>query len=89
MQTNKKANVEAGLVMVRWDRPGSSYHGQVHQVSQVLVDYVGCGRVVVWWPYGELVNRDGKTSVLYYNTVFFFLMKQYYGVRQTQKEKKR
>ena len=56
------------LVAVRWDRPGSIYHGQVHRVSEVLVDYLGCGRVVVWWPSrtrgkqwsGELVNRDGK-----------------------------
>ena len=65
-QHHKKS--KPGLVTVRWDRSGSIYHGQVHQVSEVLVDYLGSGRVVVWWPSctrgkqwdGELVNQDGK-----------------------------
>ena len=65
MQNSKKTS---GLVMVRWDRPGSIYHGQVHKVSQASVDYIGGGKVKVWWPSrsrgkrwdGELVDLDGK-----------------------------
>ena len=39
------------LVAVKWDRPGSRFHGVVHSVPHDLVDHTGEeGRVVVWWP---------------------------------------
>ena len=46
--------------------PGSKYIGVVHFVSNSLVDEVGDGRVVVWWPNrskgkrweGQLVGRS-------------------------------
>lgn len=55
-----------GTVAVRWDMPGSKYNGVVHFVSDSLVDEVGDGRVVVWWPNrskgkrweGQLVGRS-------------------------------
>ena len=55
-----------GTVAVRWDMPGSKYNGVVHFVSNSLVDEVGDGRVVVWWPNrskgkrweGQLVGRS-------------------------------
>ena len=48
--------VEADMVTVRWDMPGSRYDGVVHDVSASLVDDVGEGRVVVWW------RAHGKTG---------------------------
>lgn len=55
------------LVTVRWNKPGSTYDGQVHQVSKHLVDFFeGSDKVVVWWPSrkkgkrweGELLQND-------------------------------
>ena len=48
MATSKSEKSKPGLMAVRWDRPGSIYHGQVHRVSEVLVDYLSCGQVDVW-----------------------------------------
>ena len=55
-----------GTVAMRWGMPGSKYIGVVHFVSNSLVDEVGDGRVVVWWPNrskgkrweGQLVGRS-------------------------------
>lgn len=55
-----------GTVAVRWDMPGSKYNGVVHFVSNSLVDEVGDGRMVIWWPNrskgkrweGQLVGRS-------------------------------
>ena len=38
------------MMGVRWEMPGSRFHGVVHFVSAHLVDELGDGRVVVWWP---------------------------------------
>ena len=39
------------LVTVKWKRPGSTFDGQVHQVSKTLVDFSeGSESVVAWWP---------------------------------------
>ena len=63
------------MVPVRWERPGSRYHGVVHFVSRTLVQQSGeQGKVVVLWPRkggkppvrwdGELVERkdNGKNG---------------------------
>ena len=60
------------LVVVRWNRPGSCHHGHVHCVSRSLVDFLGGGRVVVWWPScakgkeweGELVDDVDRAGTL-------------------------
>ena len=66
-----KKDTDSQLVAVRWDRPGSCHHGQVHRVSRHLVDYLDGGKVVVWWPSrakgkewkGELVEAAEKTGI--------------------------
>ena len=68
MCNERNGNKEAapGTVAVRWDMPDSKYHGVVHFVSDSLVDEVGDGQVVVWWPNrskgkrweGQLVGRS-------------------------------
>ena len=43
------------MVPIKWDRPGSRYHGVVHFVAASMVkEGDGPGRVVVMWP------RKGK-----------------------------
>ena len=50
MNTMATKKQPPGTVAVRWDMPDSKYDGVVHFVSDSLVDEVGNGRVVVWWP---------------------------------------
>lgn len=65
--------MDGQLVPVKWDRPGSKYHGMVHYVSKCLVDSLpedGAGRVGVWWPnrrrgklwLGTRVDWEGGTT---------------------------
>ena len=47
------------MVPVRWERPGSHYHGVVHLVSRTLVQPSGeQEKVVVLWP-----HKGGKGSL--------------------------
>ena len=66
-----RAMPEKDLVSVCWTMPRSWYNGQVHRVSAALVDYLGAGKVVVWWLsrakgkrwYGELCTESGKPAL--------------------------
>lgn len=62
------ASNKVDLVFVCWNRQNTTYHGQVHKISCSLMDYLGGGKVIVWWPShvkgkrwdAELVSKEGK-----------------------------
>ena len=50
------------LVAVKWNAPGTRYHGMVQRVKRVDAAEEGSNKVCVWWPRGGIRGKrwEGK-----------------------------